>query len=81
MYTKLITLSAVLAVAVAGLASGSAAAPSACPEALQACQPIGDKPAEPKRRALFQLIRIRSAACGSETFAIVVDGKRRAILC
>jgi hypothetical protein len=81
MYTKLITLSAGLVLTVAGLGSGASAAPSACPEARAACQPIGARPAGPDRRASFQLVRTGSGPCGPETFAIVANGQRKAVLC
>jgi hypothetical protein len=81
MYTKLITLTAGVVVAIAGFGGGSAAATSACPEARTACQPIGQRPGGTDRRASFQLVRTGSSVCGTETFAIVVNGQRKALAC
>jgi hypothetical protein len=84
MHTKLITLTTGLVIAVAGFSGGSAAAPNACPEAAHyACQPIGARPAAPApaKRASFQLVSLGPGVCGTETFAVVVNGRRKTILC
>ena len=81
MQTKLITLTTGLVLAVAGLGSGAAAAPSYCPELRTACQPTGDRPAAPVVRVSYRLVPVGPGPCGPATFAIVVNGNRKAVLC
>lgn len=83
MQTKLITLTAGLVLTVAGLGSNASARPSSCPELRSACQPTGIRPAaaRPAVGVSFKLAQLGPGPCGPETFAIVVDGQRKAVLC
>ena len=78
MKTKLITLTAGLVLTVAAVGGSAAAAASACPERA-ACQ-VGKRPA-PQRRVSFELVSLGPGACGAETYAIVINGRRTATVC
>jgi len=80
MQTKLITLIAALAVGLLGFGASSAGAASGCAESV-GCQPIGKRSPSADRRAIFQLVRLGSSNCGSESYAIVVNERRKAVLC
>jgi hypothetical protein len=79
MQTKLMTFTAGLVLTAASLGGSAAAASSACPERA-ACQ-VGKRPAPPHQRVSFELVSLGPGACGAETFAIVINGRRTAIVC
>lgn len=80
MQTKVITLIATIAVVLLGFGAGAAGGAPSCPQS--GCEPIGKRPPSSDRRATFQLAWLGSTSgCGPETYAIVVNERRKAILC
>jgi hypothetical protein len=65
--------------ALALVAGPSGIANSRIPELGDAKPP--PKQAAPKLRVSGQLVQIGQGPCGSETYAVVVEGHRRALLC
>ena len=81
MKTRLITLVATIAVVLLSFGASAAGAAPGCAQSA-GCQPIGERPSSPALRAAFWLVRLDStSACGTEGFAIVVNERRKAILC
>jgi len=80
MQIKLITLIAALAVGLLGFGASFAGAASGCAESV-GCEPVGKRPSSSDLRATFRLVRLGSSNCGSESYAIVVNERRKAIVC
>jgi len=78
--TRIKLLAAIVAVIALALAAGpSGIAKSWSPELGDANQ-LAKQPA-PKPQASFQLVKVGQGACGPETYAVVVGGQRRTLLC
>ena len=78
--TKIRLLAASGAVIALALAAGpSGIAKSRIPE-LGDAEPPAKQPV-PKLRVSAQLVHVGQGPCGSETYAVVVDAHRRALLC
>ena len=78
------TRSKLLAASVAVIALALAAGPSGIAKSwirgVGDANPPAKQPA-PKLRASFQLVRVGPSACGPETYAVVVGGQRRTLVC
>jgi hypothetical protein len=78
--TRIKLLAGSVAVIALALAAGpSGIAKSWNPELGDANRPA--KQPAPKPRASFQLVKVGQGACGPETYAVVVGGQRRTLLC
>jgi hypothetical protein len=83
--TKIRFLAAVATVALAASVAAVASMAGSSGVAQSRTLDSGDRssPAQPAReqRSSFQLVRIRGGQCGPDTFAVLIDGQRRTILC
>jgi hypothetical protein len=73
------TVGAVIAVALAGASVGTATSRS--PELGNADPPAKVEPPTSGKRASFVLRRVSTSPCGTETYAIELNGRRLALVC